>query len=312
MIDYTYLYRDVVTAADLATGGWDVLISAYNPTERVRTVFEAADAHQKDWLVHSEYGLATDKLPKLAFSCQSEREDEYVVDYAEARLPGSDFSSISFCIDLTGLMRPHLLYLVKYLSLRGAKRFDAIYAEPGHYSHLDATNFASEQVHTVRQVAGYEGITVNDTSNDVLLIFAGFEDKLTAEVAEDKGKARKILLQGLPSLKADMYQQSVLRTQKANDALGVGVKRAFAPAGDPFATATVLSGVIEHERNARGIGNLYLSPLSTKPSTLGFALYYIRECEGSAVSVIYPFSAGYASDASEGVGRIWRYAVELQ
>jgi hypothetical protein len=266
MIDYTYLYRDVVTTNDLGTGGWDVFISAYNPTERVQQVFDAAGAHQKDWVIHNEYGLAPDKIPQSAFSSQSEREDEFIVDYADSRLAGADLSSLSICIDLTGLMRPHLLYLVRYLSSRGAKRLDALYAEPGHYSRLDATHFASEQVHTVRQVAGYEGITINDPSNDVLLIFAGFEDKLTAEVAEDKGKARKILLQGLPSLKADMYQQSVLRTQTANDALGVGVKRAFAPAGDPFATATVLSSVIEGERNARGIGNLICRRFQPSPA----------------------------------------------
>ena len=120
-------------------------------------------------------------------------------------------------------MRPHMLYLVRYLVAQGVKSLDVLYAEPGHYSSLDDTQFASERVHTVRQVAGYEGRVLNDTTNDVLIIGAGFEDKLVAEVAEDKDRARKIVLLGLPSLKADMYQQGVLRTRRARDALGEGI-----------------------------------------------------------------------------------------
>ncbi|WP_210165725.1 hypothetical protein, partial [Hoeflea sp. BAL378] len=198
-----------------------------------------------------------------------------------------------------------------YLAAMGTRKIDVIYSEPGHYKRLDDTHFASDRVHTVRQVAGYEGITVNKTGDDLLIINAGFEDRLTAEVAEDKDKARKVVLLGLPSLKADMYQQGVLRTRRARDALGESAREVFAPAADPFATATVISELVRKERVTNGIDNLYLSPLSTKPSALGLALFYIRECRGTATSIIFPFSESYATDASEGIGRIWKYELEF-
>ena len=311
MTDYSYLYRETVSLDQLAGGAWDFFISAHNPTERVLKVFESVNANQREWISHTEYGLSADKVPAGAFKSAATREDDFIVEFFENRLKGADLRGMSICVDVTGFMRPHMLYLVHYLAAMGVKKVDVIYAEPGHYKKLDDTHFSSDRVHTVRQVAGYEGVTVNQTHNDLLIVNAGFEDRLTAEVAEDKDKARKVVLLGLPSLKADMYQQGVLRTRKARDALGEGAKELFAPAADPFATATVLSQLVAKERTANGIDNLYLSPLSTKPSALGFALFYIRECQQTPTSIIYPFSAEYAADASEGIGRIWRYEFEL-
>ncbi|MBZ9677810.1 hypothetical protein [Mesorhizobium sp. ES1-1] len=311
MTDYTYLYRDNTTLNDLASAKWDVFISAHNPTERVLRVFDAVSAKQKDWVSHAEYGLTKDRVPPGSFTSDARREDDFMFEYFEERLRGVDLKTVSICVDVTGFMRPHMLYLVHYLSEKGAKKVDIVYAEPGHYKRLDDTQFASDRVHTVRQVAGYEGITANKTRDDLLIINAGFEDRLTAEVAEDKDKARKVVLLGLPSLKADMYQQGVLRTRRARDALGEGARELFAPAADPFATATVLSDLVGKERLSSGIDNLYLSPLSTKPSALGFALFYIRECRGTAASIIFPFSESYAADASEGIGRIWKYEMEF-
>lgn len=311
MTDYSYLYRDSIDLASLAAGGWDLFISAHNRTERVQRVYEAISSAKKEWISHREYGLTGDQVPAGSFTSAARREDDFICEFFEDRLKGADLTSISICVDVTGFMRPHMLYLVHYLAAKGVKRVDVVYAEPGHYKRLDDTHFASDRVHTVRQVAGYEGITVNSTRDDLLIINAGFEDRLTAEVAEDKDKARKVVLLGLPSLKADMYQQGVLRTRKARDALGEGAREMFAPAADPFATATVLSDLISREKLSGNIDNLYLSPLSTKPSALGFALFYIRECQGTATSIIFPFSEGYAPDASEGVGRIWRYELEF-
>jgi hypothetical protein len=88
-------------------------------------------------------------------------------------------------------------------------------------------------------------------------------------------------------------------------------ERVFAPASDPFATATVLSELIAREERKKPITNLFLSPLSTKPQALGFALFYQRECSSRAASIIYPFSDSYAIDTSSRIGRIWKYEIDL-
>lgn len=311
MIDYTIFYKESLDIPELHGGGWDLFISAHNKTERVNAVFEGVRAHQKEWISHSEYRIDDGEIPQNSFRSQAEREDEFIVEFFESRLPDADVKNLRICIDITGFMRPHMLYLMHYLSTRGVKKLDVLYAEPSHYRHLDNTSFAGEQVYSVRQIAGYEGVVSNRTYQDLLIINAGFEDKLTSEVAEDKDKAKKVVLLGLPSLKADMYQQGVLRTQLARDALGESVREVFAPASDPFATATVLSQLVEKEKSDNGIDNLYMSPLATKPSALGMALFYIRECRNQSANIVFPFSKTYAADSSEGVGRIWKYEIEL-
>jgi len=311
MIDYSYFYKDCVQLPDLASLNFDVFLSAFNTAARVNEVFNAVRSTAKVSIVHREYGIPSNALPIGYFSSDAEHEDEFLLQLVEQRLAGVDFSTARVCIDITGFLRPHLIFLLKLLVSRGCRLVTAIYAEPRQYKRLDATSFGTSQVHTVRQVRGYEGVSAKASKKDFLIIGSGFEDKLVAEVAEDKELARKVVLLGLPSLKADMYQQSLLRTRRARDALGEGAREIFAPASDPFATATLLSELVERERNERGIDSLYLSPISTKPTALGFALYYLKECIGTATSIVFPFSDQYSTDSSEGIGRIWKYEVEI-
>ncbi|QOF72472.1 hypothetical protein IG197_05180 [Aminobacter sp. SR38] len=311
MIDYTYQYRTVLDIRAVGGSNWDIFISAFNPSERVIKVFDEVRSARKHWLVHHEYGLGKSDVPEGAFISNEIREDDVILEFFTSALRETDLSGARICIDVTGFMRPHMIYLINYLRVVGVSSFDVIYTEPGHYSGHDRTRFASELVHDVRQVAGYEGFINNVTDNDLLVIGAGYEDSLIAEVAEEKGKAHKALIYGLPSLQADMYQQNVLRSYAAADALGDVAERVFAPASDPFATATVLSELIAREDTKRPITNLFLSPLSTKPQALGFALFYLRECTSRAASIIFPFSDSYSIDTSSRIGRIWKYEVEL-
>ena len=54
-MNYTYQYRDQVSADQLSQELWDLFISAYNTTERVTNVFNSVKATQKDWIIHQEY-----------------------------------------------------------------------------------------------------------------------------------------------------------------------------------------------------------------------------------------------------------------
>ncbi|MET3518854.1 hypothetical protein [Mesorhizobium abyssinicae] len=311
MIDYTYQYKTVLELGAVGSVRWDIFISAFNPSERVLKVFDEVRAAKKFWLIHHEYGLSESDTPEGAFRCNAVREDDFMVEFFTRLSKDVGLAGARVCIDVTGFMRPHMIYLINYLRVMGVLSFDVIYTEPGHYSGHDRTRFASELVHDVRQVAGYEGYINNIADNDLLVIGAGYEDSLIAEVAEEKGKAHKALIYGLPSLQADMYQQNVLRSYAAADALGDVAERVFAPASDPFATATVLSELIAREESKKPITNLFLSPLSTKPQALGFALFYHRECASRAASIIYPFSDAYSIDTSTRIGRIWKYEIEL-
>jgi len=181
------------------------------------------------------------------------------------------------------------------------------------YARREKTEFSTD-VREVRQVAGCEGSHIPDNSRDVLIIGAGYEDGLVAAVAESKAKADKVQLYGFPSLKADMYQENILCALRAEESLGAPVREAscthFAPANDPFVTASELSSIVSARRQ-RGMSNLYLCPLSTKAHVLGFAIFYVCECMNGPVSMLFPFEVRCSPSAATGLARIWKYSVEL-
>jgi hypothetical protein len=152
----------------------------------------------------------------------------------------------------------------------------------------------------------------NDTSNDLLIIGAGYESDLIADVADEKDKAKKIVLLGLPSLRADMYQQNAWRAQQASDSIGESTAgKIFAPANDPFVTASVLSELVAKREMSEPITNLYLSPIATKAQTLGFVLFFLGERQQTSTSLIFPFSQTYSQDSATGLARVWRYTLEF-
>ncbi len=125
--------------------------------------------------------------------------------------------------------------------------------------------------------------------------------------------ANGVLIYGFPSLQADMFQENVLRVSRAEEAVGAYDPNmvVFAAANDPFATANAIRKIVrEHERDDP-VFNLYLSPLSTKPQVVGFGLYYITERLETATSIIFPFASNYQRETSKGIGRIWRYTIEI-
>ena len=195
---------------------------------------------------------------------------------------------------------------------RGVRKFDALYSEPSQYLHQERTEFSIPPVIGVRPVLGFEGIHTTDTDQDLLVVGCGYEERLIGQVSEHKRGAKKLLLYGLPSLMPDMYQESYLSSRRAVEAGGevfLGQQR-FAPANDPFATASVLQAAVKDEAQRRQIGNLYLSSLATKAQALAFALYYLTELRETPASIILPFVGGYPRSTSAGVGRVWKYTVE--
>lgn len=179
------------------------------------------------------------------------------------------------CIDTTGFVRPQLLFLLKYLYNSSISKVDFLYSEPAHYTKKEETVFALGGIKEVRQVHGYEGVHALDVSNNLLVIGAGYDSMLIRSVAESKGNARKMQILGLPSLRADMYQENVLRANKAEESLG-NCETIFAPANDPFITADVLKEAVLRSHSLKPITNLYLCPLATKAQVLGFGLFYLK------------------------------------
>jgi hypothetical protein len=316
VIDYTISYKDVLDlGADWSVYGWDLFLSAFNNSGRVQRVFDHADASEKHWIVHPEYQYNESEHPTSGkvFASSYHNEADSFLEYFARTAP--DLPTCRICVDITGFMRPHLLFLLYFLSRNGVARCDVIYSEPGHYREKEKTVFSDGPVIGVRQVAGYEGSHAPESARDVLVIGSGYDLDLMRAVAEDKDNARKLQVFGLPSLRPEMYQENLLQANRVSEAIGHGPGNLpgnfFAPASDPFVTASVLSELVARERQARGISNLYLCPTGTKAQALGFGLFYLNECVAGPVSLIFPFREGYARETSSGIGRVWKYVIEF-
>ena len=314
--DYTIFYKRQLSVSGewSSQENWDLFISAYVPAERTKCVFNKVNATHKYWLIFPEYGYTTAEYPCGKVYDEAADDEATFIAHFWNTLP-ADSQNLRICIDISGFIRPYLIYLVIWLLEKGVTRFDAIYSEPIQYQKRELTEFSSDVVKEVRQVLGYEGIHTNDIGKDVLIIGAGYEDNLISHVAESKAKATKFQLIGFPSLRADMYQENVLRVRRAEESLGGTVddevRTFFAPANDPFVAASEVRRMVNDWNIRRGITNLYLCPLSTKAHVLGFALYYVTECRNTATSIIFPFEERYSQNTSRGIARIWKYTVEL-
>jgi hypothetical protein len=315
MDKYSIFYRQQVSEDDLKQSSYELFISAFTLAQRTRHVYNIVPAASKLWVIFPHFGFdRIERPPEKSCEVQSIDEQDFVNDLLEY-LP-SDLSSIRICVDVTGFIRPHLMFLVKWLAQQGVRQFDAIYAEPQRYVSRESTEFSSEVIEEVRQVAGFEGDHTPDTSNDFLFIGVGYQDHLISQVAQNKARARKIQLFGFPPLRADMYQENVLKVHGARESLDNGRVNdhfcsIFAPAADPFYTASALSQKVKDIEKAKPITNLYLCPLATKAQVLGFAIFYLTECIGRSASIIFPFESQYSKSTSVSNERVWKYTIEL-
>lgn len=319
---YGYFVRELVRPESLTYLGWDVFLAAFSSARRSVSLWEQVSSIPcRMLLIHKEYAYDRSELPPGEHLHSDGLDEAEFIDNVVTALEqqtGKSISGISLAIDITAFMRPELIYLVVMLRKSGIKSVDFFYSEPARYRRKLWTTFSSGSVSEVRQIRGCEGLHDPANANDLLVIGTGYDDMMMSLVAAEKPRAKKALLYGFPSLASDMYQENVWRVSRSEEEIGGGgddsfVDRLFAPASDPFETATVVSECVTQARKLSDIENVYLSPLGTKAQVLGFALYYAMECLGSdvATSVLLPFSSAYDRVTGEGVGRTWRYRVEF-
>ena len=315
-MDYTIFYKSPVDWMQKdSIGDYDVFISAYNGSDRVKSLFGAVRAKRKIWAVQPEYGLNEEELPEEGDIFQGGAGDEIGFGNGLTEtLNLEGYQEAKICIDLTGFIHPNVMYLLSLLARRGLRRIECLYSEPVSYAKREDTSFAMGNIVDVRQVCGFEGSMSDDVSNDLLVIGAGYDEHLISEVAQHKDHAKKVVLLGFPSLRADMYQQSLIRINRAEDVLRpvASRRRFFAPANDPFVTAAVLQDIVSGGAGLSDITNLYLSPLSTKAQALGFVIFFLYSIGHiPSLSIVLPYSSRHEKHTDYGISRAWRYVVEL-
>lgn len=318
-IDYSILYkRRYDSLEELTSINYDLFLSVFNDSERVKRVYDKVPASKKHWLILPEYNYDSDEYPSeqsLYVPDEYTSESDVILDFLN--WVNVDYHSDSICIDITGFVRPHLIFLIRYLMTTEISKVDFLYTDPIRYVKKENTEFSDNYV-AVRQIAGCEGKHNPETNNDFLIIGSGYDNQRITDVAKNKADTKKVQLFGFPSLQPDMYQENIMRAYRAEEASADGRQKfidpdytLFAPANDPFITASLLQNFVKKEEQRKNITNLYLSPLSTKAQTLGFALFYIAECLNKPVSIIFPICEHYSKETTEGIAKIWRYTVDF-
>lgn len=307
-MDFTKFYKcSFDPEAEFECPEYDLFISAYDECERTRIPYNKIKARKKLWMLFPQYRYKSSNPQEEFYYSQNKRESEYFKDFFN--MFGRDnLCKMSICVDSTGFLRPHLIFLLGYFNFIGLKQLDVLYTEPGRYSKADETDF-SISIDVVRTIEGFSNNPItSDEMNEALIVCSGYDEQLFSAVATYKSNCKyKYHIIGFPSLQLDMYQESMLRFYKVKETVGNSERR-FAPAFDPFVTAQAIDNIVKDIPNAT---NIYLSPLSTKPQTLGMVLYYLYHRHDKAVSILFPFSMVYTSGHTEGVKRTWRYTVEL-
>lgn len=315
MIDYSIFYQQELKPSEIdGIASHDIFVSAFNSSERVKKVFEKISAVRKIWLVHPEYQYNSSQLPanEEAILPLSNNEAEQVNDLLDALGP---IGGKTICIDITGFMRHVLIFLVTRLEQEGVTKITALYSEPESYRKQEATQFSTHTSGKVRTIYGMR-LSMDAEADNAVVLGVGFDDKLISEVINHKEHLRVYPVLSFPSLSPDMFQQSAVRAARsASPALdGAWITdRYFAPANNPFATATVVSEIVNRLDSAAVPPNIYLSPLSTKVQVLGFVLYWLLEGRHrGAVSMLLPECDTYAQETTDGLKRLWKYDVELR
>lgn len=318
-MNYSFFYKNkfknLVSFSQTSKDKYDLFLSAYNESFRVQEVFKNINATNKHWLILPEYRFENIELldlknPIFNYSGKSDwDEDEIILDYYEKNQDLIEGSRVA--IDITGLLRPYIIFLVRLLQSKKILKIDFIYSEPYEYKKKEDTEFSLDYFR-IREIKGCLGSHNPETNNDILFLGSGYDYDKMIVVAKEKKEARKIQVLGFPSLQADMFQQNILKSNKAEEDAFSGEfdldseNTILAPANDPFITAQLLSDYLNNKKYT----NIYLCPLSTKAQALGMALFYVYECLNTPSSIIFPFSKGYSRDTTNGISRIWVYIVE--
>ena len=293
---------------------WDVFVSAYNDSNRVQNVYEKVQAVDKSWWVIPEYNYLPEEVAQITGVTVVTEGRE--ADVIKAGLKGSGIVADDqrrLCFDITGLMRPQILFLMAYLRETGVPQFDFLYTEPDHYLRRSETRFSYGEDVEVRSISGFIGAHNRDTSGDILVLGVGYDHHLISHALQSKESSRIVQLHSFPSLSADMYHESLLRLDRVRSKRSpAGDEVYYSSANDPYVIARSLRNAISSVDAHKPITNVYLSPLATKPQAIGFGLYYLKDMKRGPASIIYPNCNNYERVTSSGVGRSWVYPINLE
>jgi hypothetical protein len=110
---------------------WDLFISAYNDSQRVRQIFADVPADRKVWWLIPEYDYKDEEVFASAEVIRSrELNEAELIPQCLANIGVDEGKVGRICVDITGFMRPHILFFLKHFKKLWINKFDMLYTEP--------------------------------------------------------------------------------------------------------------------------------------------------------------------------------------
>ena len=188
IIDYDIFYRESLPVENnpINSTPFDIFISAFNASDRVKEVFDKINSTQKYWLIHPEYQFSDEELTEVHATSiikPIEFGEQDQVSSLISSINITDIENTKICIDSTGFMRNVLALLIITLGYLGCKKISVLYSEPIQYIENENTHFSISAL-KVKALDG-TAITITTNAKDSLIMSIGFDHDLMSQVVND-------------------------------------------------------------------------------------------------------------------------------
>lgn len=293
-------------------------IEDYDNTEKYTLIYAPSnDKRSYDSLYKIKDHMNIDRIIQISYLNSSFPED-IVNDYSNRimtinpesntelldklkRIDDSVWKS-KILIDISGIKTPDLFTLLKYIKLsKKIKMIDTIYSMPYDYmfNKEPFTSYKSyEGELELCEPIGFSGKSYGNEGSS-LIIFMGFEGSLSLKITEEYNYKDLLLVNNLPSFYSKYKDISVLNNYEI---ISSDQQVLYTPADNPFETVNLLY------RNVNCKETICISPLSTKPVSLGVCLFALNN---DNVRILYPISDKYKTNKTIDTYRTYIYETPL-
>ncbi len=219
-----------------------------------------------------------------------------------------EFKEKKILLDISVFTKPYFFLLLKILKEDyNVNVVDIVYTEVLNYNTNDQRkDLFSIGINRIEPIPGFNGSYQN--AEEALITFIGFEGNRSLQIYQQISPKIIVVVNGMPSFQPSWHIMSMKRNIEFLKE-SKGYKNLFyTPTYDPFETIRVLKKIIDLIIIENPKLNITIAPLSTKPISLGIALYSLYH---KNIKVIYPYPIKYNTDSSKGENKSWIYRINF-
>jgi hypothetical protein len=207
-------------------------------------------------------------------------------------------------IDITSPMKWHLLIFLKYLNASGLlNQVRFIYTEPHDYeiNLFQSLSFGIKEIFPVPTFYG----DYDFSKDDLLVLMLGYEGSRAIALHEDIDPADCLLLIADPPYRPEWRGRTELLNKEILNLVGNSKVRSI-DARNPMKVAKQLKEILGQKEFEKY--NHIISPIGTKPQTLGLYLY-LNTCNRGTILIYGAPLRHNELFYSSGIGRTWELPV---